>query len=411
MSAQGRKRASSTVQEVGLKRMRTNGHLLPEDLVISEILSRLPVKSLTRFKCVCKSWQSAISGGDSHLMASHLKRSRQQLRVLVTPSRHLASGVVSYHFVQERTKSSSQSEFLQDMGYLGAADAACRPSHCDGLILFSSANKFHVCNPSTRELITLPTSDNVNNVSRIQPQMLPNNAVAIGLDPVTNKYKVVRFFYRASDLEARTCSLGVEVLTLGSSSLCWIPQQQEPPYPIWPIDHASTDEGVIYWLIDNALHTFSPQAIISYDLRDGKFGVIPPPPTWSEDSLDLFYRKATLGVLDGKLCCTHGSGLLRQVCIYRDGMWHLSHSRQLGLMPLGWAGDGKMLAYDADSGHSFIYYDPRNQTRELIPCSTERWPACSAEEAWLYIQIIPYVESMTPIRSENSTQETNTIAA
>ncbi|CAI9772219.1 unnamed protein product [Fraxinus pennsylvanica] len=36
------------------------GHIQRD--VIIEILSRLPVKSLLRFKCVCKSWLSTIAG-------------------------------------------------------------------------------------------------------------------------------------------------------------------------------------------------------------------------------------------------------------------------------------------------------------------------------------------------------------
>ncbi|KAG5547749.1 hypothetical protein RHGRI_013439 [Rhododendron griersonianum] len=34
---------------------------LPHDLVILEVLTRLPAKSLTRFKTVSKHWRSAIS--------------------------------------------------------------------------------------------------------------------------------------------------------------------------------------------------------------------------------------------------------------------------------------------------------------------------------------------------------------
>ncbi|CAJ1941136.1 unnamed protein product [Sphenostylis stenocarpa] len=44
---------------------------VPEDLII-QILLRLPVKSLVRFNCVCKSWLSLIS--DSHFSLSHFER-------------------------------------------------------------------------------------------------------------------------------------------------------------------------------------------------------------------------------------------------------------------------------------------------------------------------------------------------
>ncbi|XP_059624633.1 F-box/kelch-repeat protein At3g23880-like [Cornus florida] len=42
---------------------------LPHDIIV-QILSRLPVKSLLQFRCVCKSWCSLIS--DSHFVKTHL---------------------------------------------------------------------------------------------------------------------------------------------------------------------------------------------------------------------------------------------------------------------------------------------------------------------------------------------------
>src|ERR1044072_8275998 len=49
--------------------MKDTFSLLEE--VIIEILMRLPVKSLVRFKCVCKSWFSLIS--DPHFASSHFE--------------------------------------------------------------------------------------------------------------------------------------------------------------------------------------------------------------------------------------------------------------------------------------------------------------------------------------------------
>jgi hypothetical protein len=43
---------------------------LPHELII-QILLRLPVKSLLRFKCVCKLWLTLIS--DAHFANSHFQ--------------------------------------------------------------------------------------------------------------------------------------------------------------------------------------------------------------------------------------------------------------------------------------------------------------------------------------------------
>uniref|UniRef100_A0A6V7QW55 F-box domain-containing protein n=1 Tax=Ananas comosus var. bracteatus TaxID=296719 RepID=A0A6V7QW55_ANACO len=45
------------------------------DELISEVLVRLPVKSLLRFRCVSRTWRSLIS--DPHLIESHRRRSQQ----------------------------------------------------------------------------------------------------------------------------------------------------------------------------------------------------------------------------------------------------------------------------------------------------------------------------------------------
>lgn len=44
----------------GSRTNRTNTRYIPKELVFKEVLVRLPVKSLTRFKSVCKTWRSEI---------------------------------------------------------------------------------------------------------------------------------------------------------------------------------------------------------------------------------------------------------------------------------------------------------------------------------------------------------------
>ncbi|KAL6133793.1 hypothetical protein ACLB2K_066026 [Fragaria x ananassa] len=55
--------------DVVFKRAHTNLGDYEED-VIAEILARLPVKSLKRFRCVCKSWRDLIS--HSYFVKEHL---------------------------------------------------------------------------------------------------------------------------------------------------------------------------------------------------------------------------------------------------------------------------------------------------------------------------------------------------
>ncbi|KAE9599031.1 putative F-box domain-containing protein [Lupinus albus] len=50
--------------------------------VITEILSRVPVKSLIQFKCVCKSWKTLIS--DSEFARKHLSTIHHHHNLLLT---------------------------------------------------------------------------------------------------------------------------------------------------------------------------------------------------------------------------------------------------------------------------------------------------------------------------------------
>ncbi|KAK2979435.1 hypothetical protein RJ640_028993 [Escallonia rubra] len=46
---------------MGKRRMRAKLPKIPDEVVFLEILPRLPVKALSRFKCVCKLWHATIS--------------------------------------------------------------------------------------------------------------------------------------------------------------------------------------------------------------------------------------------------------------------------------------------------------------------------------------------------------------
>lgn len=54
---------------------------LPEDLLIDEILARLPVKSLLRFKCVCKNWYNLIESPS--FIRNHFRNPKNHTCLLV----------------------------------------------------------------------------------------------------------------------------------------------------------------------------------------------------------------------------------------------------------------------------------------------------------------------------------------
>ncbi|KDP38971.1 hypothetical protein JCGZ_00728 [Jatropha curcas] len=105
---------------------------VPESLIMEDILTKLPVKSLLRFKTVCKSWQSTING--SRLLITHLLTNE-------------------FKFMEDETLvieniNSMNLEELRDSDLYGS---------CNGLIFGGrEEKKFYVCNPATREYRELP---------------------------------------------------------------------------------------------------------------------------------------------------------------------------------------------------------------------------------------------------------------
>ncbi|CAA2970162.1 F-box kelch-repeat At3g23880-like [Olea europaea subsp. europaea] len=174
---------------------------LPWDITM-DILSRLPVKSLMRFKCVSKSFYSLISQ-DSDFKRKHLDQSakhnstttRAILDLEHAPERHFSCSLSSL---------SSDELVRQVMVELdNPVKGAKRKVYnsCDGLLCIKdTAGNVCIWNPSTRELKRLPDCLSAN--SRI--------GYGLGYDSSSGDYKVLSI-YRSSrghgGNELQLCSL------------------------------------------------------------------------------------------------------------------------------------------------------------------------------------------------------------
>jgi hypothetical protein len=78
---------------------------LPQELIASEILLRLPVKSLLRFRCVCKAWRDTVSGNASFSEAHTRRLCRQNRRpstLLIAP--YITRVDDDGHFIDESSQ-------------------------------------------------------------------------------------------------------------------------------------------------------------------------------------------------------------------------------------------------------------------------------------------------------------------
>ncbi|ESQ39626.1 hypothetical protein EUTSA_v10001134mg, partial [Eutrema salsugineum] len=152
-------------------------HQIPPDLVI-EILSRLPTISLKRFQCVSKEWLSIIQSQVFIDSFSSLSRTRSLFLVAVRSAENRVALLSSSHNETEKPTTFKM------------------PT--PGLLHPSDPGRFTICNPSTRQIITLPDLK-ASRVTREDRYMF------LGYDPVGNEYKAL-------------CST---VLTLGGGNLIW----------------------------------------------------------------------------------------------------------------------------------------------------------------------------------------------
>uniref|UniRef100_A0A0E0MAY1 F-box domain-containing protein n=1 Tax=Oryza punctata TaxID=4537 RepID=A0A0E0MAY1_ORYPU len=267
---------------------------LPEEMVV-EILARLPVKSLLRFKCVCRGWRAIIS--EPSFIRAHLRcsvsRRQQEPSILISPHfSHDQPTKFSTHisFYQwEQGGPSSLARFMDARDFPVGREFSIVSyfTHCDGLVLAPTDTKLYLFNPATREAITLP--DGHGN----------NHAAGLGLDPSTGKYKVVRSFYRSS--MDPPISMGMEVFDVGEPGARWRETATDPPHPITRWRTALTvDGGYLCWFMDRLRYPDAPRGLLRFSLQDEAFTVTRLP-----DSLDPAFDEVLPYVLHGELCVTH----------------------------------------------------------------------------------------------------------
>uniref|UniRef100_A0A0D9XJ97 F-box domain-containing protein n=1 Tax=Leersia perrieri TaxID=77586 RepID=A0A0D9XJ97_9ORYZ len=111
---------------------------LDDEMVLCEILARLPARSLLRCRAVCTSWRRLIS--DQAFLLAHHRRQPD------LPLIYFRRGSIDcVDAVDLRTS------HLRPVvtGYTVIAS-------CDGLLLLSSPNRFYICNPTTNQWSAIP---------------------------------------------------------------------------------------------------------------------------------------------------------------------------------------------------------------------------------------------------------------
>ncbi|EXB82447.1 F-box protein [Morus notabilis] len=261
---------------------------LPLEIIV-DILYRLPVNDLLRYRCVSKQWRSLIDGPD--FIKLHLNHSKQS-------NSNLAAVLFN------------KNDILRiDLDSLGGA-AAVKLNHpiddgseifilgsCNGLVaLLNFREDVVFWNPSTRKYRKLPASKDVDEPSSFYYHGF--HFYGFGHDPINDDYKLVKITQFHGELED---SFESDIAVYTTKTDSWRSSKIFLPYLI----DLKTPNGV---LLGNALHwvaskqpqkSDSSESIVAFDLVTEQYIEIPKPEYWKNGYVEMF-----LDVLGSSLCVT-----------------------------------------------------------------------------------------------------------
>ncbi|KAK8602884.1 hypothetical protein V6N13_085086 [Hibiscus sabdariffa] len=246
----------------GTNRLRGIDHRVPHDLIVN-ILEKLPIKSLVRFKCL--PMESMVVNRDSTLSYSHTR--------------------MFYHF-----------EDYYDM-----------VNSCDGILCFNGRGDICVYNPATKEYRCLPTGLYCRKDRR---------RLGFGRDLVTDRYKIVKLFnpsLSTAEEDVDSCA----VFTLDPNpKACW-KTIGVVPYRISAYSHSTYVNGAIYWFTDEIRHLNKSEVIIMFDLHTEKFEPIPHPNRCSDE------RRSNMQLVTLRECLC----LVHQEPDYQLSIWMMQQQK------------------------------------------------------------------------------------
>ena len=253
---------------------------LPNELIILEILPRLPVKSLLKFRCVSKSWLSSIS--TPHFIKAHLEKSSQN-------KDHSHHSLIAHSSAPHIAfKNCSVQSLLQqpvthatNVNYpvANTSSSISVVGSCNGLVyIVVNCEQIHIWNPSTTKSSTLNDSDFIR-------EKHCYTIYGFGYDEMNDDYNVVAIINPLNRVKIET-----KVYRLKSDK--WRRIDDFPGF-ITFYSWGKYVEGKLHW---PGFSGKQDRAVVSFDLAQAKYGELKLPINGDGASFPL------LGVLGRCLC-------------------------------------------------------------------------------------------------------------
>lgn len=240
---------------------------IPEEMWM-EILVRLPVNSLMRFKCVSKLWSSFITS--RYFTNCFFKLSLQTRERRVFMSVMDLQDYSDYMFFSALPRNwDAAGSFLQLNQ--GLTFPGMRGRHflnaLRGLMCFRLGREVQIYNFTTRQLLSLPI---------VQSNMLEGDSHMwnyFGHDPVSDEYKVLSIVWSVSKTWRRVRS-EIQVLVLGAKA-SWRNTRSHTHSPSHrPYSQGISINGVLYY---GAWRHRKGYMVMSFDLASEEFNLIKLP--------------------------------------------------------------------------------------------------------------------------------------
>ncbi|XP_074265370.1 putative F-box only protein 10 [Silene latifolia] len=362
--------------------------------VVTQILENLPVKTLLRFRCVCKSWCSIIDHPNFvslHLKYSRVRRDKDKLLFALERLGPWGESGCSLTVLQTDTLKNPKHIFRisDEFEYyiLGA---------CDGLLLVQRygspcyKEELRLWNPCIRKSLTLPTNP-------LPSRLIGKGMYIFGFSPESNDYKVVAVSFKSRD---RTMKMYVAVYTLSDQQWAirndglninhsYLQSLFKGNNSLSSKSNTIYFQGAAHWLGNNRHGDIGNQLthLVSFNFDTEKFTFSELPfALYEEDSLRiLFLRGESLAIFSI-------STISSSVRVLKNGVWTLQFSGSSSddgyklFSSFLFKYSKEKVLYSESDGGSLIY---RKQSYNIGTCQVRQ----SVELMSSYLELEAYSES------------------
>ncbi|KAL5579724.1 hypothetical protein UlMin_012166 [Ulmus minor] len=260
------------------------GYLPPE--VVTDILSRLSVRNLLCFRCVCKQWRSIIDSQDFiHFHFRKCSESKSHLTLILRKDFQLFT--VELDALKDAVELPHPlmcyNNRIRILGF------------CNGLLCICNiAEDIVIWNPSTRKHRFVPSLP-VERNSRLALSPLSNVAYGFGYDSAKDDYKLLRISQFDVDISE------VKIYSLRTNE--WKSIGYKPKSYCYAMRMGVLVNGSLHWAAVNL--DYGSAMVLAFDIGSESFREVPLPESVNNHVkrflLDNRYFM-DLGVLDGRLC-------------------------------------------------------------------------------------------------------------